>query len=299
MNGFTGRVGFGAYAGAAVSALQWRLLILWVLALLVPTLIVALPVFGLLHGQLGHWMYNSALAQQLSMPVVHDLWDTFTSAKGALASSGIVAVGLTLLIAPWLTGMAVASGRAARPLSFGGLIQGGFVEYGRMFRVALWSLVPYAVAIAVHMAMTHYAENRGDDAVLQSVADSADRMALIVSLVVFAIMQAIVESMRAQYVADLGLRSATRAFGRSLRQIVRRPLTTLLVYLVITAIGLGVAAVIAYVRIRTPALGAWGFILAFVLVQVGVMATAWMHVARIYSLAMVARSMVFRRRRPV
>jgi hypothetical protein len=298
MNGYTGRIGFGAYAGAAVSGLQWRLLILWVLALLIPTAVVALPVFGLLNSQLSHWMYNAALAQQFSVSVVHDLWDTFDSAHGALASSGLVALVLTLLIAPWLSGMAVASGRAARPLGFGGLIQGGFVEYGRMFRVALWSLIPYAVAIAVHMAMTHYADDRGDAAVLKSVADSADRTALIVSLVVFAIMQAIVESMRAQYVADLGLRSATRAFGRSLRQIVRRPLVTLLVYLVITAIGLAVVAIIAYARIRTPAIGAGGFILAFVLVQAGVMITAWMHVARIYALAMVARSMVFRRRRP-
>ena len=39
--------------------------------------------------------------------------------------------------------MVVASGRAGRALGFGHLLQSGLIEYGRMFRLMLWSLLPY------------------------------------------------------------------------------------------------------------------------------------------------------------
>jgi hypothetical protein len=295
MNGFNVKVGFAGYVGAAMAALQWRLLLLWVIALLIPTIVVAFPLVSMLAAQLGHSVHADEFARRFSVPMVADLMTALAPARNLIGGVAMIATIITLLISPWLAGMAVASGRAARPLPFAQLIQGGVAEYGRMFRLALWSLVPYGAAFGAAMAASNAADDRADLAVLQSTADSAANLALLAALVVFVLAQMIVESARAQYIADLGLRSATRAMGRGLRQLLRRPLVTLLVYLLITVIGLAIVGVLGFVRIRVTPLGVGSMVLAFVLVQLGVMVTAWMRTARLFSLAMTARTLLGRR----
>ena len=99
---------------------------------------------------------------------------------------------------------------------------------------------------------------------------------------------AAVESARAAFVADVSLRSATRALGRGLAQVVRRPLSTLLSYLLISAVGLGLVLLLGVARIRTSALGLEGFLLALLLGQLVVAALGWMHAARVFALAQIA-----------
>src|SRR3569623_745082 len=136
------------------------------------------------------------------------------------------------MLGPLLTGMTVDTGRAGRALGFGQLLQSGVIEYGRMFRLMLWSLLPYAIAIGLGAMAIGVAHMSADHAVLESVADRYQHTAFWVLAVLFVLAHAMVESARAAFIVDPGLRSATRALGRGIVQLLRRPLGSLLSYLV-------------------------------------------------------------------
>jgi len=189
----------------------------------------------------------------------------------------------------------VAAGRAGRTLGLGQLIQSGVIEYGRMFRMLLWSLLPYAIAVGVGAMLFGVAHKQGEQAVLQSVADRFGHIALWVLVVLFVLAHAIVESARAAFIADAGLRSATRALGRGFLQLLRRPLGTLLSYLVIGAIGYGIAFALGVGRLHTTAMGTGGFLLALLLAELAVLVVGWTRVARLFALAEVGRSLAPRR----
>jgi hypothetical protein len=184
----------------------------------------------------------------------------------------------------------VGSGRAARSLGFSHLLQCGVVEYGRMFRLMLWSILPYAIMGFLIGVVMHLAGDMGDKAVLQSRADTTSHIALFVAVVLFVLAQAIIESGRAAFIVDTGLRSATRAFGRGFMQLLRRPFSTLLSYLLISVIGYAIALALGVGRINTPALGLVGLVLAIVLAQLIVLVIGWVRVARLFALAEVGRS---------
>jgi hypothetical protein len=128
--------------------------------------------------------------------------------------------------------------------------------------------------------------------VLESQADTYASLAHWVLLIVFVLIQSIVESARAAFIADTTLRSATRALWRGIRQLVRRPLRTLLFYLVVTLVGLILASVFGIARIHVTAFGLFGFLFALVLSQLVVLVIGWMRTARLFALAEVARSVV-------
>jgi hypothetical protein len=212
-------------------------------------------------------------------------------------ASALLGVVLTLLMSPFLDGMMVGTGRAGRTLGFAALLQSGWAEYGRMFRAMLWSLLPYAVVLAVAAAGSHLAAQHADKAVLEAQADTWAHGANWVLLVVFVLAQAIVESMRAAFIADPELRSATRAFGRGIGQLLRRPLGTLLSYLVVSVIGLLIFGALGLARIHTTAVDG-GFLLALLLGQLMVLAVGWMRLARLLALAAVSRAWRAGRRSP-
>jgi hypothetical protein len=72
-------------------------------------------------------------------------------------------------------------------------------------------------------------------------------------------------------------------------QLLRRPLKTLLFYLVVSVLGLAIASAFGIARIHTTAVDG-GFWLAILLGQLIVLVLAWMRVARLYALARLARS---------
>jgi hypothetical protein len=296
MNDYSKSAGRSSFVGAAWGALQWRLLLLWIVGLLLPTLVVAIPVWRALSFLLDHNVHVGGLAHGLQGMLMTDTIIGLGKDRGG-SGAALVGLSLTVLLSPFLTGMAIASGRAGRPLSFGHLLQGGIVEYGRMFRLLLWSLPAYAIVAAVAHVAFHLADDRIEKAVLESQANIASHIALAAAVIVFVVIQLVVEAARAQFIADLGLRSATRAMGRGLRQLFRRPLSTLLTYLVISIVGYAIVFAIAMARIRTTPADLVGLLLALLLVQLGVAVTGWMRTARLFALAEIARGLVTSRRR--
>ena len=62
--------------------------------------------------------------------------------------------------------------------------------------------------------------------------------------------------------------------------------------MIVTLIGLLIAAVFSMARIHVTAFGAFGFLFALVLSQLVVVTIGWMRTARLFALADVARSVV-------
>lgn len=290
------RVDLGAVALAPFAALQWRLLLLWILATLIATSVAALPLLQSLGALLDHSTHAHEWARQFDGLMFGDVAVALSKQQAKLHGAGLASVLLMLLWLPWLNGMVVASGRAGRSLGFGPLLQGGLAEYGRMFRLTLWSILPYALAGLLVQWGLDWADDRSDVATLQSQADKAQHIAWWAAGIVIVLTQAWVEAARASFIADVGLRSATVAMLRGLLQLLRRPLSTLLAYLLITALGFAIALAFGLLRAHTVSVGAHGLLWGFLLTQLVVVALGWMRIARLFALADVGRSLGLGRR---
>jgi hypothetical protein len=290
------KVNLPALLGAPLAALQWRLLLLWLVFLLLPTAVVALPLWRALAGLLDRSVHAAAWAQHLDGLMLSDVLSAMSNQGAWLSGTGLLALALALLLEPLLAGMTVAAGRVGRVLSLGQLLQSGVIEYGRMFRLMLWSLLPYAIAFGGAALAFTAAHKQAEGALLESRDNLYQHLAVGVLAVLFVLAHALVESARAAFIADAGLRSATRALGRGLMQLLRRPLSTLLAYLLVGLIGYGLAIVCGVWRIHTPALGLSGFLMALLASELAVLAIGWTRVARLFALAEVSRSLLATRR---
>lgn len=282
--------GFSAVFSSMRAAVQWRLLLLWLLIMLIPAGLVALPLWRMLSGLLDASVHSVQWANGFSDIMFGDVIASFSDHPQWLVTDLALAQATTLLLSPFLAGMVVGSGRAGRVLGFSALLQSGLVEYGRMFRVLLWSLVPYGVVIAVHVMSTHWVDKHAEQAVLETQVDRYGDIAHGMLVIVFVLAQSIVESARAAFIADTSLRSATRALWRGVKQLFRRPVKTLSFYLVVTLVGLLLASVFGMLRIHVTAVGVVGMALALLLSQLIVLAFGWMRAARLFALADVART---------
>lgn len=284
------RVDSGAVLRAPFAAMQWRLLLLWVALLLLPTAVVSLPFWRALSSSIDHSLHVQEWATHFSATMFGDAMSVLNVSAwfGGLALVGML---LLPLLSPFLNGMVVGTGRAGRALGFSHLFLCGFVEYGRMFRLMLWSLVPYAIAAALIGVLMGAADGYGERVVLQSQADRASHVAIGVAVLLFVLAQAVVESSRAAFIVDTGLRSATRALGRGVMQVLRRPVSSLLCYVLISLIGYAIALALGVGRVHTPAVGVMGLVLAMLMAQLVVLAIGWTRIARLFALAEVARSL--------
>lgn len=288
MNRTSRRGGLGAAFAALASALQWRLLLLWILATLVPTLIVATPLWSTLAGLFGYSVHAAEIAAgkdlSLLMQGLANAGDRLGWLAPALGGSTL----LMLLVAPWLTGMVVASLRSGRRLGFGELVHGGIVEYWRMLRMMLWSLIPLGIALAIGGGVIGAMSDGADHAILESEADAAARNGLIVAGIVFVLLHATVEAGRGWLGADRNLRSVIKAWWRGVKLLVRRPLATLLVYVVASVVGYGLAVLFALWRVHADGTSTGAFMFSFLLGQAIVAMVAWARIARVTGMATLA-----------
>jgi hypothetical protein len=285
------RPGLSALIAAMLAALQWRLLLLWLLLMLLPATVVALPFWRVLSGLLDHSVHAAAWAKHFNAMMFGDVGFALSENVGWLGGTAILGLAIALAASPFLNGMIIGSGRAGRALGFAALLHSGLVEYGRMFRLMLWSLLPYLAVGGVAMLSSHVADDHAERAVLQSQADLWARIAHGCLLAAFVLAQCIVESARAAFIADVTLRSATRAMGRGLNQLLRRFFRTLGFYLIITTVGFALAAFAGVLRIHVTAVGGAGFFTALLFSQLVVVALGWMRIARLLALASLARSL--------
>lgn len=283
------RAGLGTFFHAAGAALQWRLMLLWLAGLLVPTFVFALPVKMTLGAQLDQSLQAAGLATGFDTGAFSDVFMALQPVMPTLQGAGVAAMLLALLISPLLTGMAITAIRSGRKPGFGELLSGGLAEYGRLFRMLIVAGIVLGLALAAGSALIAAVAMGADKAIVESELEWPGRWAMIGAVVLFVLAHATIESGRAQFAADDRLRSALRAWGRGVMQLFRRPLATLGLYLLVTVVGLLLVALFARWRIAMPAASGLGFLAAFLVAQLVSLATAWMRTARLYALASIVR----------
>lgn len=286
----TPRYGFAALRRAARIALQWRLLLLWTVLLLAASAAAALPVWQLLKTSLDHSVYAPRLATALDLSAIADLAEAARRYGTAIGDGGLVALALTLLLSPLLSGMTVAAARAPQQLGITGLLAGGVQEYPRLARMLLWAVVPLGIAAVLGGVALHAANKYGQSAILAADADHAGWLALAVLGLLLAAADASLDAGRAMLAVDRRRKSAVLAWWRGCGLLARRPLATLGTWLGISAVGLALAALAAVARLNVPALGIGGFIGAFALAQLAVVLLAWTRSARLCALMELARA---------
>ena len=274
---------------AARNALQWRLLLLWALLLLLPTLAATLPVWQMLGDALDQSPQAAVLARALDMTAVSDLMQLYKRYNTAAGNGALVALVLTLLLSPLLSGMTMAAARAPQRLGLGGLLGGGMLEYGRLLRMLLWSSVPLGIALVLGELAAAPLRSLGNNALLESTAHNASLAGTCVTGVFLVLALATVDAGRAVLAADRRKTSAVRAWGQGVMLVLRRPAATLGEYVAITVAGLVLAGLVALVRIRVAPVEGWSFFGALLLTQLAVMVVAWMRSARLFALIALVR----------
>lgn len=283
-------VGWGTFPSAMATALNWRLLLAWLIVMAIPTVLVALPVGQALSRLLDHSPHADSLAHGFDGLLMGDALYSMLHHNAALAIMPRVALVVTVFLSPFVTGMVIALMRARQRPGFGALMHGGLTQYWRMLRIMLWALIPYGIAVVLGFLAFRWASSGAEDAVLQSTADRGYLIAKIVLVVLLVLAHVVVESTRAQVAADVHLRSATRALGRGVMTTIRRPLATLGLYLATSIVGYVLVGLVGMWRMRVDAIGLGGWLLAVVLAQVIVLLLAWQRTARIAALSRVAQT---------
>lgn len=277
---------FSALFGAFAGALQWRVLVLWLVALGLIALVAAFPFWRVLDGALSQTIDAARYATGLDAIALADLMQAF-SKDGAFGFAAVVSLLLSVLLSPWLTGVMLAAIRLGKAGRLGTLAGEGMREYGRQLRLMIWSLLPLGIAVGLGAWWMDIATKKGEAAILASVADSAHRWALIGTVAVFVLAHAGIELTRARIAVRDDTRSVIRAWWRSFKLFLRRPLAVLGLYLLVCVIGFAIVLALAWLRTRVAGIGWGGLALAILSAQLVVAAMAWMRLARLRALAAV------------
>jgi hypothetical protein len=263
------------------AALSWRLLLAWVLAALIPSLAASLPMMRALDELLGHVPHGAELARRLNPLVLVDttiqLYRHRAGIEGGIAAWLI----LTLLMAPFAAGLAVAA-YTAPPRRFFALVAAAFDHYARLFGLMIVSLIPFSIAGVIAALALDLAQKHAEKAVLETAATHGMRLALVVVGVALLMAELTVEAARAQFAVDGTLRSPVRAWVRGVQLLRLRPGAALGRFVVPTLLSLGAAALFAAWRVRA------GVVTGFVATQLAVAAIGWGRAGRILALAQLS-----------
>lgn len=286
-----------ALADALTGAAQWRVLLLWLLALVALACFGVGPLAGALSTAIDHHPDAAKLARGGNASQLGELMSMVSKSSGGGIATGIKsAIVMALLLSPWLTGLASHSIRAGRAPGLVSLFTGAFREYPRQLGLSLWSLLPLLAGFAVFGGLSYWAEQHADAATLETSARSAKKLALIVGGIALLLSHASIEAARGFFAVRPDAVNPVKAWWRGVKLLVRRPLHTLGLYVLASLPGLLVAFLLLLVRVRIDAVG-WGmWLAAFLVVQLGVAALAWSRVARLRALASLANDEMVQRR---
>lgn len=280
---------------ALTGALQWRLLLLWVVTALCCALLAALPAWNWLGSLLDYAVQAPSVAAGTAPLLLVEGLMAQGAPMGVLAESAWSSAILMLLLSPLLAGATVAAARSPVPLRFGDLLRGGIGEYGPMLRLLLWSVFPLGAAVAILAAGIGMNEKLHEGAILAADVEQGRNIALVVGGLLLLLAHAGIEAGRGWLAADARLRSALKAWWRGVKLLCRRPLAVLFAYLLPTLCSLLLALAMVALRQRVDASGFGGFLLALLLGCAIAGALAWGKVARLFALRALAEDAHARR----
>ncbi len=273
---------------ARCGVVQWRLGLLWIVATLIPALILAVPAGRMLADVLDYSLFANQWAQQWNLSVVFELLENYPQFAPALLGTTVVSGLVTLLLWPLLSAMIVSIAQADEPIGFVALLQGGVRAYGRMARMLLWSLIPYGIAGGIGYEALHWVKTLGRDAILASTTQHQHTAAMFLLIVLLVLAHISIEAGRAQLAINPARRSAVKAWWRGVKLMRAHPLATFGSYLVLTAAGLLIMALLGVLRINLPGASLIGIVLAFSVTQLIVMWVVWMRTSRLFALMQIS-----------
>jgi len=273
-------------------AFQARILVLFVLGTLIPTILAILPLRRALSALLDHSPRAKELVAALDSHAAIDLLRQLGDAQTRSAVGGgfVTAIAAALLVAPFLAGAALLVARAEEPAGFRALLGSAGENYGRMLRVALVGLVPLGLAVAASGAFFVAAHHRAERALTESDAVGGARLAMFGTAVLVYVAQLLLDAARAMFAAQPYRKSALLAFWAGVRIVVRRPLRSLGLGFATLVVGFGVSGALLLLRLRLPQAGPGTVFLAFVLAQLAAAGFGWHRTARIVGFAELARA---------
>jgi len=272
------------------AALQWRLLLLWILIVSVPTVMLVLPIWRVVADQLDHSVHAAEWTRQWNLVALADVGDRLKGASGALAGSDIAAGLVFLGLMPLLNGLFIVASRAASTARLGELIRGAVAEYGRMLRMMFMAIVPQGIALGLGFAAFKGVRHYGEQAILESSVTHLKWAASAASGLLFVYANASVDAGRAFLALHPGKRSVVKAWWRGLKLVLAHPLRSLGPYVLITAAAALALAAAAWLRVELPAASVPGMALGWLTTQLIVALTAWMHFARLFALVEATRT---------
>ncbi len=280
---------FSAVPRAARAAFQWRLMLLWVLGMLIPSAILGVTMWKLLAANLDYSVHAADIARQMDMTVLTDLLGAQAKSSMAFDHTGLLALIVTLLLAPLMSGMAATAARASDVPGFRALLAGGGAEYPRMFRMMLWSIIPLGLAAALGGLAMSGADTYAKSAILESDADLVQNLAMALLLLLLALAHATLDAGRAALAIERRRTSAVKAWWSGFKMLGRRSFTGFGSYLLISVAGLGLVSALVVARINVAGSNLAGFIGALLLVQLTVVVIGWMRTARLFAMIELAR----------
>jgi hypothetical protein len=285
-------VGFlGMLGKASRMALQWRVLLSWVLVSWLPTVLLALPIWRSFAGQLDNSLHSAEWAHHANLLMIQDLvGQSLKSSADTLTGVGIAAAVVLLALIPLLNGMLVTASRSDQPLGFGALLHGALREYGRMLRLMAWTLIPLGIGAGLGALSLYGVRKYAHGAVLETQVLTLTRAAYALTAVLCAVALATVDAGRARLAFDPQRRSAVKAWWRGLRLTLAQPLRALGLFFCITLIATLATAVLALLRVELNGANLAGFLAGLLAVQIIVAVTGWMHFARLLAMLAVTKA---------
>lgn len=274
-----------AVPAALVRALQWRLLLLWILATLGCAVIAALPLWGWLGSVLDHSLLANAVADGKAPMALLDALLAPNSPLPFLGSNLWIGSGLMLLLSPLLVGATLVAARSAVRPGFGDLLRGAIGEFWPLLRLLLWSVLPIGAAAMLTGALFGMGSKLNEHAILATEISRWTDAAMLIGGFLLVLAHASVEAGRGWMAADPNLRSAIKAWWRGAALLLRRPIAVLSAYVFPWLLAVAVALALLALRQR---FGSGGFAFGLLLSCLIGGALAWGKVARLFALRALA-----------
>jgi hypothetical protein len=271
-------------------ALQPRFLGLWACGSLLPAALAALPMLRVFSRLFDRAPHAREMVSRLDAGVLTDVLRQLAEDAPALQGGATAAVVMALLVAPALAGAALVLGREQGPSRMRALLCGMGEHYGRLFRLALFGLVPLGVAAVLSGAALRGARNAALRAATETQAVRGGRAALVAAVVLFFLAQLTLDAGRAAFAAQPHRRSAVLAWWSGVRLVVRQPLRAVGLGLITLVAGAGAASIFLVLRLRIPQSGPWTVALAFLLAELAAAAIGWHRAARLIGFADLGRA---------
>ena len=273
-------------------ALDFRLVLFWLVASLIPTLLVALPLAGILRDVLDFSAYSDALAQRLNLDALSALGAAYQRSELAIQTNVTLAWVCTLLCAPMLTALAAALFMASDKSPWSRLWLTGLSDYGRWFWLHLSAFLVYLLGFGTAAIVAASAEIWVEEYVNANSFAKVQIVSWLAAVLIALITHFFVEIARAEYILDTRLRFPPRAFLRALsrRQLLRR----FSGYLIVCSAGTSLLLLLFVLRQRLGGASLAAMGLTLILAQCSVAAIAWMRTARLFVLAELAESTPFK-----